>query len=318
MRELERRENAAIADRDFGMAKLSHKMEAWVIVLIGLELLLALIGLWYTWSEGEKQQTLLTKMQSNSQATAETLKILSDDQKTSLQRQSETNTNLQNSLTQTSTMVTVLQRQLKAQLESVKRNEETNAVVAEQLKILKAEQAERIAEQNQRPELELWVQDFDLKTGLHPIKVEFLRPPLILLPRSSTSPLITVEFYVRNVGNVTAANITFAPRTPAGVVVECTEFSSSGLYSSTEKNYAPCTIPPGPISPILPSPKDRPLNADDFAGRVFNPAFDLIYETAAAVHLSVPAEMKTFDLEVVLTADHIVPARYRVQCQVLR
>ena len=96
MRELERRESATIANRDFGMAKLSHKMEVWVIILIGFEIVLSLFGIWYNWHENnrqqqnfteqqklqkdqfDKQQTVLSNMLTNSTDTATLLGELKD------------------------------------------------------------------------------------------------------------------------------------------------------------------------------------------------------------------------------------------------
>jgi hypothetical protein len=129
-----------------------------------------------------EQQRVLSNMLTSSQTTADTLRTLSNDQKTSLDRQNETNKNLQNTLQETSAMVTSLRQQLKVQQESLKRSEETNAVVADQLKILKTEQAERIAEQNRRPELELWVQTFG-EAGYSAFKISSqTRCPVSALP----------------------------------------------------------------------------------------------------------------------------------------
>ena len=97
MRELERREsakiaardlkmaqedrltNAATAERDRKMANRSHNMEVAVIVLIGLEIVIAVAGLWYGIHEGNKQQRVLEQMGKNTNDTAH---ILSDQRKT--------------------------------------------------------------------------------------------------------------------------------------------------------------------------------------------------------------------------------------------
>jgi hypothetical protein len=73
MGELDRRENAAVADRDFRMAVRSDKMEIWVIALIGLEILLSVVGLVYAVHEGNKQQTVLEQMGKNTGDTAQIL-----------------------------------------------------------------------------------------------------------------------------------------------------------------------------------------------------------------------------------------------------
>jgi hypothetical protein len=77
MRELERRENAEVAARDFGfstrdleMANRSYTMEKSVIALIGLEIIIAIAGLWYGIHEGNKQQTVLEQMGKNTHDTA--------------------------------------------------------------------------------------------------------------------------------------------------------------------------------------------------------------------------------------------------------
>jgi len=81
MRELERRENAEIAardlrfsTRDLEMANRSYTMEKSVIGLIGLEIIIAIVGLWYGIHEGNKQQKVLEDMGKNTATTAAILK----------------------------------------------------------------------------------------------------------------------------------------------------------------------------------------------------------------------------------------------------
>jgi hypothetical protein len=74
MNEVDRRENDRVSERDFRMAKRSYKMEIWVIVLIGLELLSALVGLWYSVHEGNLQASILGHMDNSTAATSNTLK----------------------------------------------------------------------------------------------------------------------------------------------------------------------------------------------------------------------------------------------------
>jgi hypothetical protein len=91
MRELERRENAEIAARDYTMAmedrntsagiaardlalaERSHKMEWSVIGLIGLEIIIALVGLGYGIHEGNEQQKVWEQMGKNTQDAARIL-----------------------------------------------------------------------------------------------------------------------------------------------------------------------------------------------------------------------------------------------------
>lgn len=73
MNELDRRDNNRVAARDFKMAKQSFWMEFWVIVLIGLELIIAVAGLWYGIQEGNKQVNILNHMDQSAAATADIL-----------------------------------------------------------------------------------------------------------------------------------------------------------------------------------------------------------------------------------------------------
>jgi hypothetical protein len=74
MSELDRRDNANVAARDLSMAQRSYVMEAWVIILIGLELIIALVGLWYGIHEGNQQASILGHMEQSASATAEILR----------------------------------------------------------------------------------------------------------------------------------------------------------------------------------------------------------------------------------------------------
>ncbi len=74
MGELDRRDNASVAARDLKMAGRSYLMEVWVIILIGLELIIALVALWYGIHEGNQQAIILGHMEQSTSATAEILK----------------------------------------------------------------------------------------------------------------------------------------------------------------------------------------------------------------------------------------------------
>ena len=73
MQELDRRDGARIADRDY-------KLEKWVIGLIGLEIVLSLLGIWLSIQQGVnedllmgKQNTILTNLQKSTSDTASTI-----------------------------------------------------------------------------------------------------------------------------------------------------------------------------------------------------------------------------------------------------
>jgi hypothetical protein len=78
MQERDRRENSRVSLRDF-------RMERWVIVLIGLEIILALLGIWLTIREAgnedtlmKSQNTILTNLQQSSASTAKAIEGLQE------------------------------------------------------------------------------------------------------------------------------------------------------------------------------------------------------------------------------------------------
>jgi hypothetical protein len=78
--ERDRARNEEIAERD-------HKLEVWVLRLIGIEILLSVIGLWAGYQQGkvmDKQTAALTHMDASTTDTAALLKTLTDAQAKSL------------------------------------------------------------------------------------------------------------------------------------------------------------------------------------------------------------------------------------------
>jgi len=73
MNEISRRNDEKIAIRDGEMADRSFKMEIWVIVLIGIEILIGVGGIAFGFIEGNKQATILDDMKKSTAATAATL-----------------------------------------------------------------------------------------------------------------------------------------------------------------------------------------------------------------------------------------------------
>jgi len=137
-----------VADRDFKMAKRSFKLEVWVIVLIGIEIVLSIVGLWYGIREGNKQVAVLSQLNTSATATAKASEVQADalpklveEQRNSLSSLSDMNSKLQGSLKQTTGMSVAMQKQLK---------------------ILQDEQAARLAELAKKPKLELYVQNVPL------------------------------------------------------------------------------------------------------------------------------------------------------------
>jgi hypothetical protein len=85
--EIDRRDNAKIAQRDY-------KMERSVIILIGLELLLAVVAIITGWIEADKQMSVLNKLNESSAATAGTLTALRTAQEDALDTQKHTLENI--------------------------------------------------------------------------------------------------------------------------------------------------------------------------------------------------------------------------------
>jgi hypothetical protein len=136
MNQANRVEDSRVAIRDF-------RLEIAVIVLIGIEIILSVVGLWYGIREGSKQMAVLGQLNASADATAKTsaaqalaLPKLVDEQTKSLDSLSDMNSKLKDSLQQTTAM---------------------SRAMRDQLKILQDEQAVRLAELAKKPKLELYV-----------------------------------------------------------------------------------------------------------------------------------------------------------------
>jgi hypothetical protein len=212
MRELERRENAIIAERDFGMATTSHKMEKWVIVLIGIELLVAAGSLVYGVYEGNKQQTVLEQMGSNTGATAGILK-------TQGEVLDKTNTNTHDTVEAVGKLQSLQNDSLAAQKKTLvsigKMNEalqkELDLAFAIAIVVTADETKKRIMIQNQtRTAIYIWGAKLDDES---PVKFEderFISPSggyffqwekifenaSATVPKASTGKKVPLEFYL--------------------------------------------------------------------------------------------------------------------------
>jgi hypothetical protein len=177
----DRARNEEIAQRDF-------RLERVVVLLIGAELLLSVIGLWAGYQQGkliDKQTTALVHMDGSTASTATamtaastSLKTLAEDQEKSIDRLNQMNEILRDSLSRSSTMATATRKQLR---------------------ILEQEQASRLAEQSKKPKLELSI-------GTVPLKAEpfnVVHPPSYPM-REMTETSMTVELNLKNLGDATA------------------------------------------------------------------------------------------------------------------
>jgi hypothetical protein len=87
----ERAENAKIADRDY-------KLEKWVIVLIGIEIFLSVVGLILSYVEGAKQMDALNSLNQSTATTATNVSHLAQAQAEQLKTQRSTLDAMQNQL----------------------------------------------------------------------------------------------------------------------------------------------------------------------------------------------------------------------------
>jgi hypothetical protein len=173
--------NALIRRSDDRVSRRDFRMEVGVMVLIGLEILLSVIGLWAGYQQGkilEKQTTALVHMDASTAATSDSLKTLAEDQIKSIDRLNQMNDTLRDSLARSGTMASATRKQLQ---------------------ILEQEQANRLAEQSKKPKLELYI-------GTTPLKVESfnaVNPPTYPI-REQTETSVALELSLRNLGNATA------------------------------------------------------------------------------------------------------------------
>ncbi len=85
--EIDRRDSTQIAQRDY-------KLEVWVIVLIGLELVLAIAAIVAGWVENKNQQNVLDQLNKSGAETARTLTAVREAQEASVETQKHTLENL--------------------------------------------------------------------------------------------------------------------------------------------------------------------------------------------------------------------------------
>jgi hypothetical protein len=192
-------------------------------------------------------------------------------------------------------------------------SEKIAETLANQLKILKIEQDARIEQQNRRPILELTANSFEAKG----FKIKRLvngagAPSELIRPMMKSNGEATVRFYLRNVGTAPAFNVTVTANTSSEVFVNCIDLPFYKLDTNKSTGtYYPCQEPFLAIPPIYPRPTDR---AEHRAFDSMNPDFDGAYDVGFDVALQIPADIKYFDLEIMIRADQLVPLRFRVQC----
>jgi len=273
LQERDRRHDSWISLRDL-------LLELVVIALIGWEV-----------HEGNKQYDLLKTMNSNAAATV-----------AAMQKSVEAMGKLQQAQDDS----------LKTSNASLLANKQIADTLSNQLRILKVEQDARIEQQNRHPVFELTARTWEFGTGYHTVQVESGKDAsatAALRVNRTQDNQVEVRFYLRNVGNAPAINVTATPRTATSVYIQCVDFPFL-MLASNDFSYKPCDQPFAVIPPIYPRPKDRTEVTSDFVGS----KFDTSYDVAIDVVVTVPPNINNFDLELVIRAEQFVPLQYRVQC----
>jgi hypothetical protein len=170
---------AVARKRDEEVAKRDRTLEIWVIILIGIEILLSIGGIWIGIHEANGQGRVLSNIESSTRDSAAamsaakaSLQILANSQTKSLDHLKQMDDSLRSSLKTTGTMA------------STTRN---------QLQILREEQASRVAQLAKRPKLALYVGDVPVN-GL----------PVSFKPRTVSDTSISFDFRLVNEGDARA------------------------------------------------------------------------------------------------------------------
>jgi len=189
-----------------------------------------------------------------------------------------------------------------------------NQTSADQRDIVKGEHNERVKKANERPELQMWAYTKPFRyVGARSIIFQDETPPMgptppevpeqqkLLFRRRPGDPtVVTFGFYVRNIGNSSANNVTVSTIRPLGIGERCLVFPSERLSDSLGQHEDCPPKSTSPMFPIKPRPKNRPSEGQNFE-------FDS--DVGATVSLVVPVNVQDFAIVVVLKADGADPVR---------
>lgn len=263
------------------------RQNGWWITPLEIFLELVIIGM-IAWEihEGNRQYHLLETMNANAAATVAAMGKLQQAQDNSL----------------------------KTSNDSLRANQQIAGTLTNQLKILKIEQDTRIEQQNRRPALELRTDTLEPGVGRRVVRLESGGMPAaagVHVTRTNGTTEVTLYFSLRNVGTGPAINVAMTARTSPKVHIRCVE--SGIMLTATNWPYSPCEQQPGTIPPIYPRPSTR--TEGDVSSVI--PGFDYQYDAMAVVVLIAPLDTPTFDLELEVKAEQILPLVYRLQCHTL-
>lgn len=202
--------------RDEEVATRDRKLEIWVIILIGVEILLSLIGIGLTIYEGRQQGRVLSNIEKSTSDSAGAmsaartlLESLSASQTASLDHLKQMDSNLQSS------------QKLTGAMASATRN---------QLQILAQEQADRQAQLAKKPSLRLYIDNAPLSGMTFSFK-----------PRTETDTSVSFDFSLVNEGSAVATK-------PLMRVIVGNKFVS---LTSTTRVERPVESPDSPIHVFL-------------------------------------------------------------------
>ncbi len=180
---------AVAKKRDDRVANRDFRLEVAVIVLIGFEIVLSVLfgtlGIW----EGKGQMRTLDHMDKSTAATASAMMTVSE----SLQRLAKDQAESLNRLTQMNTTLT----------DSLRTGGKMVGAASKQLNILQQEQAERAAQLAKKPQLEL-----ALGNSLLPLVFNAVHPPSFPA-REHTDTSSTFDARILNAGNAAATKMQF-------------------------------------------------------------------------------------------------------------
>jgi hypothetical protein len=282
---------ALLLEAQFYLQERDRRHDSWISLRdLLLELIvIALIG-WEV-HEGNKQYDLLNTMNLNAAATV-----------AAMQKSVEAMGKLQQAQDDS----------LKTSNASLLANQQIAETLTNQLRILKVEQDARIEQQNRRPTLELTTVTWEMPRRA--IRLESGKSPGeagVRVTRTNGTNEVTLYFALRNVGSSPAINVTVTPRATPEVYVQCVE--SGTELAATNWSYIPCEQQSAIIPPIYPRPS---THTDASSGYVI-PNFDGDYDEGIRVILIVPPDTSSFDVELTVKADQIVPLVYRLQCHTI-
>lgn len=166
--------------RDEGVARRDFRLEIGVIILIGIEIILSIAGLWIGIREANQQAAIFGNIETSSvntatamSAAATSLKTLAEQQTRSVTQLQQMNSSLQESSAKTGLMASASKKQLR---------------------ILQDEQAGRQAQLARKPKLELFISSILLTPGgILPAKA-----------RQSTDDRSVYDVALKNSGDATA------------------------------------------------------------------------------------------------------------------